>query len=276
MVAETAVDEAVVVNGTCTSTREILASRGTTKIQGVAHTAEAVITGEGDTTNLRTITLLQLKSRAIRMDGTHHKTIIRTTNGAGTEDNHNPSRHTIRGPRISSHPTEVAEEGTILDTTARTEVGRMGTLEGEAALLPIEGARHMVAGGMAIKEAREGGMDMAVTVADTISPRRTAVTIEVVTTEAAVITPVEAINPVEATSQVDHTALVSSLMGTEEDTTKEAEVVGGDTDHRCTDAHTKNLLRFASSMFSSCFESPLATSLLYIRVYITFRNTSCN
>jgi len=251
---ETVVD-VVVVNATFTSTREVVASHGTIKTRGTAHMAEVEIMEDGDTTNLRTIpTIPQPELRAIRMEGTRrHKTIIRTTNRAGPEDR--LSRRTNLGLRINSHPMEVAEEGTIQDMMARTAAERMGTLEGEAVLLPIEEVRRTVVQGMTIKEVREGDMDMVVTVvADTTNPRRTAVAAVVVTAEAAVIIRVEVINP------ADHTAPVSSLTaGIEEVTTREAEAVGEGTDH--TDVRTRILrgvaLRFASSMLSSCFELTL-------------------
>lgn len=254
MAAEIVVD-VVVANATFTSTREVVASHGTIKTRGTAHMAEVEIMEDGDTTNLRTIpTILQPKLRAIRTEGTrHHKTIIRTINRVGTEDR--LSRRTNHGLRINSHPMEVAEEGTIQDMMARTAAERMGTLEGEVVLLPIEEVRRMVVRGMTIKGVREGDTDMVVTVvADTTSPRRTALAAEVVTAEAAVIIPVEAINP------ADHTAPVSSpTAGIEEVTTSEVEAVGEGTDH--IDVQTRILrgvaFRFTSSMLSSCFELTL-------------------
>ena len=226
------------VSVTSTSTRGMLVSRGTTKTHGTVRMVEAEITGEGVITNIRTtLTLPQLKLRTILTGGTHHKTIIRTTNRVGTEDH--LSHRMTHGLRINNPPMEVAEEGTIQCMMVRTAPGRMGTVEEVEALLLIgEGVSHTAAVGMVIKEAREGGMGMVATVVDIINPHITAVTAEAVTTEAAVITLVEAISlvevisPVEATSPVDHTVLVSSLMGTEEDTTKEAEVVEEGTDHR--------------------------------------------
>lgn len=251
--AETVVDEAEVaaVNATFICTREMLASHGTIMTRGTVPTVEVEIMGEGDTTSLRAfITLLQTKPRAIRTEGTHPKTITHTTNRAATEDR--PSRRMTRDHHINRHPMEVVEEGTIPDTMARRAPQRMGTLEGEVVLLPIGEVRRITAGGMEIKEIREGDMDMVATVADTTSPRKTPVTAEVVTVEVVVI------NLVEVTSPVDHTVLVSSLTGTEEDTTKEVVVVGEGTDHP--DRHTNILLRFASSVFSSCFE-PISFSM---------------
>ena len=242
--AETVVDEEVVeVNAISISTRGMVASRGTTKTRGTVRMAGAEILGEGDTTNLRITTLPRLKPRVIRTGDTHPKAITRTTNGAGTGDR--LSRHTTPGLRTNNLPTEVAGEGTIQDTMVRTVAGRMGTVEGEEALLPIEeGARLMAVVGMAIKEVREGGMGMAVTVTDTTNLHRTAVTVEVVTTGGVVITLVEATNQVkvidqaEVISLVDHTAPVSSLTGTEEDITKGVGVVEGGIDHTGAHAHT--------------------------------------
>jgi len=238
-VVETVVDEVVGVNATSISTRGTLASRGTTKTHGMAHMVEGGIMGEGDTTNPQIIpTLPQLKLKAIRTEGTHRKTITRTTNRADTGDH--LSRHMTHGLRINNRPTEVAGEGTIPDTMARTAARRMGTLEGEGALLPIEEVRRMVVAGMAIREVREGVMGMVAAVVDTTRLRRTVVTAEVATTEeeeeeevvvvVAVITLVEATNPVGVISPVDHTAPVSSLTGTKGDTIKEVEVVGEGTD----------------------------------------------
>ena len=235
--AQTVVDEeAVGVNAISTCMKGILVSPGTTGTHGMGRTAEAGITGEGDTTNLRTIpTLPQLQPRPTHMGGTHHKATIRTSNRAGIEAQ--LSRRMIRVLRINNLPTGAAEEDIIRDMTAPTAVGRTGTVEGEEALLPKEEeVRHTAAVGMAVKEAKEEDMDTAVTVVDTTSPHRTAVTVEVVTTEAVGInreeptSPVEVINPAEVTSPVDHTAPVSSLTGTREGTTKEVEVVGEGTD----------------------------------------------
>ena len=244
MAAETVVGEAVAAHVTCTSTREMLASHGTIMTHGIAHMVEVEIMGEGDTTNLRAITtLLQPKPRTIRTEGTHPKTTIHTINRADTEDR--LSHRMTRGLPINRHPTEVVEEGTIPDTMARMAPERMGTPEGEAVLLLIGEVHRIAAEGTAIKEISEGDMDTVVKVADTTNPRIMAIIAEVVTTEAVVI------NLVEVTSPVDHTALVSSRMGPEEDTTKGVEVVGGGTNHpdRCI-----ILLRFASSVFSPCFE----------------------
>ena len=234
MAVGTAVDEeAVGVNVTSTFTRGTLAGRGSTKTHGTVHMAEAEITGEGDTTNLQTTpTIPQLQPRAIRTGDTHHKAVIRTTNRVGTEDH--LSHRTTRGLRINNPPMGVAEEGTLQDMMARMVAEGMGTVEGEAALLPREEVRHTAAEvGMAIKEVREGGTGTVAPVVDTTSPRRTVVTAEVVTMEVEVTNPVEAINPVEViSSPVDHTALVLSLTETKEDTTKGVEVVGEDTDYR--------------------------------------------
>jgi len=242
-----------VVSVTFTCTREVVASHGTIKTRGTAHMEVVEIMEDGDTTILRTIpTLLRPKLRAIRMEGTRrHKTIIRTTNRAGTEDR--LSRRMTRGLRINNHPMGVVEEGTLQDMMARTAAERMDTPEGEVALPPIEEVSHTVVRVMKIKEVREGDMDMEVTVVDTASPHRTAVAAEVVTAEAAVIILVEAINP------AGHTAPVSSLTaGTEEVTTREVEVVGEGIDHTDVQTHIWGVaLRFASSMFSSCFELTL-------------------
>ena len=248
MAAETVVD-VVVVNATFICTRETVASHGTIRTRGTAHMAEVEIMEDGgDTTILRTIpTLPRPRLKEIRTEGTRLKIVIRTTNRAGTEDR--LSRHMTQGLRINSHPTEVAEEGIIQDTMAHTAVERMGTVEGEAALLPIEEVRRMAVGGMAIKEVREGDTDTAVTMVDTTSPRRTAVTAEVVTAEAGVIILAEAINP------ADHTAPASSLTGTEEVTTKEVEVVGEGTDHA--DVQIR-MGKFRSGLLRPCF--PLALS----------------
>ena len=232
--AETVVDEEVDgVSATCTCTRGMLVSRGTTKTHGTARMVEAGITGEGDITNLRTTpTLPQLNPRTIHTGGTHHKTTTRITNRAGTEGDH-LSRRTTHGLHISHPPTEVVEEGIIQDTMARTAPGRMGTVEGGEVLLPIEeGVRRRVAVDMAIKEVREEGMGMVATVVDTTSPHRTTITVEVVaTTEVVVTTLVGAISPAEVISPVGHIAPVSSLTGTKEHTTKGVEVVGEGTDH---------------------------------------------
>lgn len=253
MVAETAVD-VVVVNATFISTREVVASHGTIKTHGTVHTAEVEIMEDGDTANLQTIpTIPQPKLRAIRTEGTRrHKTIIRTTNRAGTEGR--LSRRMSHGLRINNHLMEVVEEGTIQDMMART-AERMGTLEGGVALLPIEEVRRTVGQGMTIKEVREGDMDMVVTVvADTTSPHRTAAAAEVVTAEVAATTLAEDIN------LADHTAPVSSLTAeTEEVTTREAEAVGEGTDHIDVQTRTRRgvAFRFASPMLSSCFELTL-------------------
>jgi hypothetical protein len=234
--AETAVDEVVAVNATCIPMKETLASHGTIKTHGTARMVEVEITEDGGTTILRTIpTLPQPNLRAIRTEGTRPRTVIRTTNGAGTEDR--LSRRMIHGLRINRNLTEVVEEGTIRDMKARMAAAavvaeRMGTLEGEVVLLPIEEeeeeeeeVRRTAAGGMAIREVREADMRMAITVVDTTNPHRPAARAEVATAEAVVIILVEAINP------ADRTALVSSLTGTEEVTTKEVEVVGEGIDH---------------------------------------------
>ena len=248
----------VVVNVTFISTREILASHGTIKTHGTARMAEVEIMEDGDTTILRTIlTLPQPKLRAIRTEGTRPRTItiIRTTNRAGIE--HRLSHRMTHGLHMNSHPIEVVEGGIIQDMTDRTAAERMGILEGEAALLPIEEVLRMAVGGMAIREVRAGDMDTAVTVVVTTSPRRTAVTAEVVTVEAEAVV-VVAIILVEAINPADHTALASSLTGAEEVTTKEVEVVGEGTDLKDVQARIgkfrSGLLR---SMFSSCFELTL-------------------
>ena len=268
---ETAVEgEAVGANATSTSMRGMRASRGTIGTLGMARTAAAAagISGEEGITNPRTThTLPQLKPRAIRMGGTHHKATTLTTSRAGIEDH--LSRHTIRGPRISNLPTEVAEEGTIQDMMART-AGRMDTVELEVALLPREEVPRMAAA-MALKGVREGGMGTVVTVVDTTSPHRTAVTAEVVTTEAVDINQVEPTNPVgvinlaEDTRPVGHTAPASSLTGTREDTTKEAEGEGEGTDYPSTQPHApKNhsgLLPYFPPTLGR-FKLPLVTSHL--------------
>ena len=254
MAAETVVG-VVVVSATFTSTREVVASHGTIKTHGTAHMAEVEIMEDGDTTNLRTIpTLPQTKLRAIPTEGTRRrpKTTIRTTNRAGTEDR--LSRRMNHDLRINSHPMEVVEEGTIQDMMARTAAERMGTPEGEVALLPIEEVRRTVVRGTTIKEVKEGDMGMVVTVADTTSPHRTAAAAEVVTAEAVVTILVEAIHPADRTAPVS-----SPTAGTEEVTTREAEAVGEGTDHR--DVQTRILwgvaFRFVSSMLSSCFQLTL-------------------
>ena len=239
---------AVVVNATCTCTREMAENHGITKTRGTAHTAEVEIMGDGDITNLRTIpTPPQPKPMAIRTEGTHPRAIIHTTNRAGIEER--LRRRTTHGLRISNRLTGVVEGGTIQDMTARTAVELTGTPEGEAALLRIEeGVYRMAVAGMGVKGVKEGDTDTEIRVVDTISPRRMgAVAVEVITVEEGAITPVEVINP------AGHTALVSSLMGIEEDTTKGVEVVGGGTDRA--DTHTIFPLRLASFVFSSCFES---------------------
>jgi len=248
VVAETAVD-VVAVSATFIPTREILASHGTIKTHGTARMAEVEITEDEDTTNLRTTpTLPQLKPRTIRMGGIRPKTIIRTINrAAGTGDR--LSRRMTHGLRINSHPTEVVEEGTTRDMMVRTAAERMGTLEGEVALLLIEEVSRMAVGGMAIKEVKEGDMDMAVTMVDIISLRRTTVVAEVVTAEAAVIMLVEAIN------LADRTVLVSSPMGTEEVTTKEVVVVGEGTDR--TDVET-GVRKLRSGLLRPCFPPALS------------------
>ena len=272
MAAETVVEEAVVVNATFISTRGTFASHGTVKTRGTAHMVVVETTGDGDTANLQTIpTLPQPKLRAFRTEGTHPKTVIRTTNRAGTEDH--LSRRMTHGLHINNHPTEAVEEGTTQDMMARTAAERMGTLEGEVALLPTEEVLRMAVGDIVIEEAREEeeDIDMAVTVVDIISPRRTAVTVEAVITEAVVIILVEVTNPVEAINPVDRTALVSSLTGTgiEEDTTKEVEAVEEGIDLGAY-AYMGVPLRFVSSVLSSCFEPnlvPFADILTVMSIY---------
>lgn len=266
MAAETVVDEeAVGVNATSTCMKGILASPGTTETHGMGRMAVAGIMGEGDITNLRTIpTLPQLQPRPTHTGSTHHKPTIRTSNRAGIEDH--LSRRMTRVLRINNLPTEVAEEDTIQDMTAPTAVGRMGTVEGEEALLPKEEEhRHtVVAAGMAVKEVnKEEDMGTVVTVVDTTNPRRTPVTAEVATMEAVDIkqaeptSPAGVISPAGVTSPVDHIALVSSLTGTREDTIKEVEVVGegtNPTDTGHTSKYHSGLLRL---YFFSCFEPTL-------------------
>jgi hypothetical protein len=94
-----------------------------------------------------------------------------------------------------------------------------------------------------------GDMHMAITVVDTTNPHRPAARAEVATAEAAVIILVEAINP------ADRTALVSSLTGTEEATTKEVEVVGEGIDH--TDGQAR-IRKSRSGLFRSCFPPALS------------------
>ena len=267
MAGETAVEGAVVVNATPTSTREMVASHGTIKTHGTAHTAEVEIMGDGDIINLRAIpTLPRPKPTAIRTEGTHPKVIIRTNNRAGIEDH--LSRRMTHGLRIHNHPTEVVEEGIIQDTMARTGVELMGTVEGEAALLRIEEARRMVVAGMEVREGREGDTDMEIKAVDTINPRMAAVAAEVIIVEEAVIILAEAINP------AGPTALASSLTGTE-DTTRGVEVVGGGTDHA--DAHTIIPLRLASFVFSSCFESTFVSFgdilIVFVSIYYVARHS---
>ena len=257
--AETAVDEeAAGVNATSTCMKGILASPGTTETPGMDLMAEAGITGEGGITNLRaTPTLLQLKPRTTPTGGTHHRATIRTSNRAGIEDH--LSRRMTRVLRINNLPMEAAEEGTVQDMMARTAAGRMGTVEGEEALLPKEEEedRHTAVAGTVVKEAKEakeGGMGTVVTVVDTLSPPRTAVTAEVATMEAVDInqvqptSQVEVIKPAEVTSPVDRTAPVLSLMGTREDTTKEVEVVGEGTDPTDTQTH-QNTVQVCYALF---------------------------
>lgn len=253
---------AVVVNATCTCTREMAASHDTIKTHETAHTAEVEIMGDGDITNLRTIpTLPRLKPMAIRTEGTHPRVIIHTINRGGIEER--LRRRMTHGLRISNHPTEAVEEGIIQGMMVRTAVEPTGTLEGEAALLRIEEEAHRTlaaaaAAGMGAKEAREGDTDTEISrVVGTVSPRIVAVAVEVITVEEGVIILAEAINP------AGHTALVSSLMGIEEDTTKGVEVVGGGTDRA--DTHTIIPLRLASFVFSPCFESTFV-SLGYIPI----------
>ena len=240
VVAETAVDEeAVGVNVTSTSMKGIVASPGTTETLGMVRMVEAGITGEGGITNiLTTPTLPQLQPRPTHTGGTHHKATIRTSNRAGTEDH--LSHRMTRVLHINNLLTEVAVEGTTQDMIARTAVGQMGMVEGEEALHPKEEeVRRTVVAGMAVKEvkeAKEEGMGMVVTVVDTTNPRRTVVTAEVVTTEVVDINQaqptnrVEVIKPAGVTSLVGRTTPVSSLTETREDTTKEVEVVGEGTD----------------------------------------------
>jgi len=283
VVAVTVVDEeAVGVNATSTCTKGILVSPGITETHGMGRMAEAGITGEGDITNLRaTPTLPQLQPRPTHMGGIHHKATIRISNRAGIEDH--LSRRMTRVLPLNNLPTEVAEEDTIRDRTVPTAAGRMGTVEGEEALLPKEEVHRTAAAGMAVKEVKEEVMVMVVTVVDTTSPRRTVVTAEVVTTEVVDInqagptSPAEVINPAEVTSPVGHTAQVSSLTVTREDTTKEVEVVEEGTDPTDTGhTHIKILFRFASSIFSSCSEptpvrsgdiSPVILSIRYVPKY---------
>jgi len=254
-------DEVVVeANVTSTFTKGMLASHDTTKTHETVHMVEAGIMGEGDTTNPQ-VTTPQLNPIATRTEGTHRTAIIRITNRAGTEDylNHRMNH----GLLINSPPTEVFEEGIILETLdmiARM-LGRTGTLEGEGNHLSIEGeVRRTVVVGMAIEEVREGGIDMMVVAVDTINPRRTAVMAEVVTvvvvitlmevihlvvaihlveviSRVGVTSPVEAIILEEVISPVDRTPPASSLMGAEV-TTREVEVVGGDINHKKPDAYT--------------------------------------
>ena len=249
--AETVVDEEVDgVSATSTCTRGTLASHGTTKTHGTVPMVEAGIMGVGDITNLRTThTLPRLNPTTIRTGGTHHKTTIRTTNRAGTEAH--LSRRMTRGLHINHPLTEVAEEGIIQDMMARTAPGRMGTAEGEVRLLLIGGARRTAAVDTEIKEVREGCMGTAAMVVGTTSPSRTAITAEVeAIMEVVIISLVEAINPVAVINPVGHTTLVLSLTGTKEDTTKEAEAVGGDIDYQHADADMKTPSRLASSTFS--------------------------
>lgn len=254
-------EDEVVVEANVTSTKGMLASRDTTKTHETVHMVEAGIMGEGDTTNPQ-VTTPQLNPIATRTEGIHRTAIIRITNRAGTEDylNHRMNH----GLLINSPPTEVFEEGIILETPdmiARI-VGRTGTLEGEGSHLPIEGeVCRTVVVGMVIEEVREGGIDMMAVEVDTINPRRTAVMAGVVTVGVEVITlmevihlvvainlvevisrvgvtsPVEAIILEEVISPVDRTAPASSLMGAEV-TTREVEVVGGDINHKKPDAYT--------------------------------------
>lgn len=226
--------------------------------------------GDGDITNLRAIpTLPRPKPTAIRTEGTHPKAIIRITNRAGIEGQ--LRRRMTHGLRIHNHLTEVVEEGIIQDTMARTGVELTGTVEGEAALLRIEEARRMVVAGMEVKEGREGDTDMEIKAVDTISPnpRIAAVAAEVITVEGVVTILAEAINP------AGPTALVSSLTGTGEDTTKGVEVVGGGTDHA--DAHTIIPLRLASFVFCSCFESTFVSFgdilIVFVSIYYVARHS---
>lgn len=244
--------EAVGVNVTCISMKGMVASRDTTKTQGMVPMAAAGITGEGDTTNPQTTTP-QPKPTAVRTEGTHRIAIIRITNRADTEVHLN--RHMIRGPRINHPPTGVVEEGTTLDTMALM-AGQTGTLGGEEAHLPIEETvRRTVVAGMAIEEVREGGIDMVALVVDTAIPRRTPVIVGVATIEAEVINLVGAINLVEVTSPAEvtsplgvinpevislagRTVQASNPMGAEGGITREVVVVGEDTNHEKTDAYT--------------------------------------
>ena len=193
----TADGEVVGVNATSICTREVPARCDTVKIHGMVLTAEAGIME--DITSHRATTP-RPKSIATRTEGTHRKAIIHITNKAGTGAHIN--RSMIHGLRINNPPTEVVEEDIIPITTARM-VGRMGIPEGEEVNLPIEGeVLRTVEEDTETKEVREEGIGtVAVRVADTINPRKTAVIAGAVPVGVAVIT-LEVINPVEVTTLV--------------------------------------------------------------------------
>jgi len=289
VVVGTEMDEEVVgVNAIPMATMGIFARRGTTKTHEMARVAGVETLEEEGTINLRTITLPLLKSRVIRTGDTRPKTLIRTTNRAVTEDH--PSHRTNPGLRINNLPTEVVEgEGTIPDMMARTAAGRMGTMEDQEVLLPIEGVRLTAAVGIAIREAtkevREGGMGMVAIAVDTTNPHRALVTAEVGIVEALVITLVETINPVghinlevinlvggthrvEPISLVDRTTPVSSLTGTKEGTINEVEVAEKDIDHGRTSTHDSCLLRPRSPLALGTLFPLVAALSVILSTYI--------